>query len=359
MTCIVSASQAGAVETLSPKPEVPAPTPAQRSSDALPSDPPPPKAVAVTEEELREAINAIPHPDIQPSLVDAVLASDSVLVTALLEAGVPAQSTAANGDTPLCAALRTGRIDLALLLLFHGADPDAPGLENQPPIALASLRRHPQLLRIMLASGANPNKPFATPHSKSLVASVPDEFLRNEMKHQRNITPLMACAARGDVEAVTLLLQWGADKQKHTLPNYRYAINFAADQRYLYVMRILLGRDPEREPHVLITIDLSQQKATLAVEGVTKLQTSVSTGRRGYGTPAGRYVITNKYKHWISTLYDVPMPWFMRLNCGAIGLHSGYVTGRPASHGCIRLPHEMAKKFFSIANVGDEVNIEY
>jgi lipoprotein-anchoring transpeptidase ErfK/SrfK len=51
------------------------------------------------------------------------------------------------------------------------------------------------------------------------------------------------------------------------------------------------------------------------------------------------------------------MPFFMRLNCGAIGLHSGYVTGRPASHGCIRLPYEKAQKFFDICRVGDEVQI--
>jgi lipoprotein-anchoring transpeptidase ErfK/SrfK len=51
------------------------------------------------------------------------------------------------------------------------------------------------------------------------------------------------------------------------------------------------------------------------------------------------------------------MPWFMRLNCSAIGLHSGYVTGRPASHGCIRLPYDQAKLFFSLTGVGDEVQI--
>jgi hypothetical protein len=242
---------------------------------------------------------------------------------------------------------------------MHGADPNAPGLEGQPPIALASLRRHPQLIRVLLAGGADPNRTFASPCSKALQEMASDPYLRGELKRQRNVTPLMACAARGDVEAVSLLLQWGAEKGRHTLPHYRYAINFAADKRYLYVMRLLLGRDPENEPRVLITVNLTRQKASLAVEGETKLETSISTGREGYRTPEGRYVITNKYRHWVSTLYDVPMPYFMRLNCGAIGLHSGYVTGRPASHGCIRLPNEMAKKFFSMTNVGDEVNIEY
>ncbi|MFZ4767097.1 MAG: L,D-transpeptidase family protein, partial [Roseimicrobium sp.] len=242
---------------------------------------------------------------------------------------------------------------------LHGADPNAPGLGGHTPVVLASLRRHPQLLRIALAAGGAPNTRFGEPITKSFLSIVPDPYLRDELRSERGFTPLMVCSARGDVEAVALLLRWGANKQLHTLPHYRYPINFAADKRYLYIMRLLLGRDPESEPHVLVTVDLSQQKTWLDVEGKTVLKTTVSTGRRGYGTPAGRYVITNKYKHWVSTLYKVPMPYFMRLNCGAIGLHSGHVTGQPASHGCIRLPNEMAKKFFELVNVGDEVTIQY
>ena len=109
---------------------------------------------------------------------------------------------------------------------------------------------------------------------------------------------------------------------------------------------------------MLITVNLENQRAKLQIDGETKLSTSVSTGRSGYATPAGRYVITNKYKEWNSTIYKVPMPYFLRLNCGPIGLHSGYVTGSPASHGCIRLPNEMALQFYKLARVGDEVIIE-
>lgn len=28
----------------------------------------------------------------------------------------------------------------------------------------------------------------------------------------------------------------------------------------------------------------------------------------------------------------------MRVN-GAVGIHEGYLPGRPSSHGCIRIPH--------------------
>jgi lipoprotein-anchoring transpeptidase ErfK/SrfK len=95
----------------------------------------------------------------------------------------------------------------------------------------------------------------------------------------------------------------------------------------------------------------------LVKEGVLLDTCFVSTGREGYNTPAGRYVITDKHRTWTSTSYHGSMPFFMRLNCRVIFLHSGYVTGRSASHGCIRLPYEKAQKFFGICRVGDEVQI--
>jgi hypothetical protein len=179
------------------------------------------------------------------------------------------------------------------------------------------------------------------------------------MESDRGVTPLIACSARGDVEGAAELLRWGASPSRCTTRYHRYPINFAASQGYLFLMRIILGRQPESEPQILVTIDLSKQRAWVTKEGQIIDTCPVSTGREGYKTPAGRYVITDKHRSWTSTLYHVAMPFFMRLNCSAIGLHSGYVTGRPASHGCIRLPYEKARKFFGICNVGDEVQIVY
>lgn len=320
-----------------------------------------PKPAAVTELPTTvapalppSAVSQVPG---QPGIYEAVLAGDQELVAGLLNEGYSPNEITPEKDTPLCLALRSGQPAMAIFLLLHGADPNMAGADGQTPVALASLRRHPFLLKALLAAGGNPNKPFSSPVSSEIIKSVGDEFLRWQLKREKNITPLMACSGRGDVEAVTLLLEYGANKQAHTMPSYRYAINFAADQRYLYVMRILLGRQPESEPHILVTVDLSNQKAWVEIEGVRQIDTKISTGRAGYRTPAGRYVITNKYKDWTSTIYKVPMPYFMRLNCSSIGLHSGYVTGRPASHGCIRLPYEIAKKVFGMVRVGDEVHI--
>jgi hypothetical protein len=44
-------------------------------------------------------------------------------------------------------------------------------------------------------------------------------------------------------------------------------------------------------------------------------------------------------------------------NQGGIGMHAGYLSGYPASHGCIRLPERMAVRFFQNAAVGTPVEI--
>lgn len=299
----------------------------------------------------------IPHDEFVPSVYDAVAAGDAALLHQLLEAGLPASGSVRDQDTPLGAALRLGRQDMAIDLLLHGANPEVKGANGEPTTALASLRRHPMMLKMLLAAGADPNAAFGDELSLATLALASNASLRGYLLRERGMTPLMIAAHRGDVESVALLLAYGADTQTHTKPHHRYAIEFAGEQGYLYVMRLLLGRKPESEPHLLITVDLSRQRAKLQIEGETKMTTTISTGRDGYETPAGRYVITNKYKEWNSTIYKVPMPFFLRLNCGSIGLHSGYVTGRPASHGCIRLPYEMAKQFYKLARVGDEVII--
>ncbi|WP_166442738.1 L,D-transpeptidase family protein [Phragmitibacter flavus] len=294
-----------------------------------------------------------------PLLVfEAILANDEARLGELLQAGLPAEQMNGEGDSPLCLSLRLRFLPLAVKLIEHGANPNTPGLGKQVPVVLASMYRHPTLLEDLLKAGADPNVPFSHQVAPELLELVPDPWLRGELKRERNVTALMACSLRGDVEGVISLVKFGASKNAHTLPSYRYPINMAAGRGYLFIMRVLLGRDPDEEPARLITVDLSEQKFWVVQHGEEILRSSISSGRNGKETPPGRYVITNKHKDWVSTIYKVPMPYFLRFNCSEIGFHSGRVTGRPASAGCVRLPHAMAKKMFDLAQVGDEVIIE-
>ncbi len=303
--------------------------------------------------------NVIPDLGGLPLLQYAVMLDDAEWIGELIYRGADPNETTPGGDTILCHAVRLSATNSVRALVHGGADVTQTGLENQLPLALASLRRGADIYRALLTAGADANTRFIAPVSRALLDRVTIKDLKNTLEDDRGVTPLIACAARGDVEGAAELLRWGAKSDRCTTRYHRYPINFAATQGYLFLMRIILGRQPESEPETLVTIDLSRQRAWVTQEGRIIDTCSVSTGREGYGTPAGRYVITDKHRSWTSTLYHVAMPFFMRLNCSAIGLHSGYVTGRPASHGCIRLPYDKAKKFFGLCNVGDEVQIVY
>ena len=343
---------------------VPRPAPA--------AEPAPPVAVAAKPVEIKPAAwrpiidpisehwtRLMPRTDALPEAYQAVLNDAPARLARLIALGVSPSQKTLGGDTPLCAAVRMGRAECVRVLALAGVDLNEPAHENQPPIAIAALRRNTPVLQALVDSGVDPNTRFKTPVLRSVIDRCTIKDLRNALESDRGITPLICCAARGDVEGAVALMQAGAKPGVCTSRYHRYPINFAATQGYLFLMRVLLGRDPDSEPDTLVTIDLSSQRAWVTKHGRIINSTTVSTGRAGYSTPAGRFLVTDKHRSHTSTIYHVAMPWFMRLNCGAIGLHSGYVTGRPASHGCIRLPYHKAKEFFQQVAVGDEVEIVY
>ena len=51
-----------------------------------------------------------------------------------------------------------------------------------------------------------------------------------------------------------------------------------------------------------------------------------------------------------------PMRYFMRFH-GADGMHAGYLPGYPASHGCVRMPEQLAIAFFRAVDVGTPVTV--
>lgn len=108
-----------------------------------------------------------------------------------------------------------------------------------------------------------------------------------------------------------------------------------------------------------LKIVVSLEKQHMYVyRGTEKIFNSrVSTGKRGYSTPAGIYSILEKRRWHRSNIYNnAPMPFMQRLTWSGIALHaSGHVPGYPASHGCIRLPRGSASALFKKTDVGGHV----
>jgi len=135
-----------------------------------------------------------------------------------------------------------------------------------------------------------------------------------------------------------------------------------------------------------VQISLKEQRGLLLVDGAIAMDFPVATGKASHPTPEGEYKIRAMKARYASNLYGkiydsegnvtvsdadsrkhaVPeggrfvgasMPYWMRLTDRGVGMHVGYVPGRPASHGCIRLKLADAKKVFALSKVGTPVVI--
>jgi hypothetical protein len=138
--------------------------------------------------------------------------------------------------------------------------------------------------------------------------------------------------------------------------------------------------------NVSMEISLGEQRGLLLVRTAIAMDFPVATGKKSHPTPAGEFTIRAKEKNYSSNLYGkiydaldvvvvsdadartdaVPeggrfegatMPYWMRLTDTGVGLHIGYVPGRPASHGCIRLKRDSATEIFALVKVGTPVVI--
>ena len=110
---------------------------------------------------------------------------------------------------------------------------------------------------------------------------------------------------------------------------------------------------------LLAVVALDAQRITVYDNNGRMLQQSpVSTGTTGYETPAGIFSVVQKKADHNSNLYeDGNMPFMQRITWTGIALHAGVLPGRPASHGCVRMPMDFAQRLFDLTDVGMRVII--
>lgn len=211
----------------------------------------------------------------------------------------------------------------------------------------------------MLSAGMDANVTVPHPASREFINRFRDEAVQYYVRSEGGFTALMLATALNNTSLVQRLLQAGADPWKLTKRHKTFALWLAGKNGNIDIMRSLMRIAPDSEAMKLrIRVDVANQRAFLWRDNEVIFTTEVSCGRPSHPTPKGRYLVTDKYRMWKSTLYPAKMPYYLRLSCGDFGLHSGYVPGYAASHGCIRLPEEAAKKFFAEIPVGTLVEIE-
>jgi len=108
----------------------------------------------------------------------------------------------------------------------------------------------------------------------------------------------------------------------------------------------------------LIAISIANQRMTVYDNGVLVAHAPVSTGTASHPTPMGIFSVIQKERFHVSNIYSgAPMPFMQRITWSGVAMHAGVLPGYPASHGCIRLPHDFATKLYSLTRAGARVII--
>jgi ankyrin repeat protein len=174
----------------------------------------------------------------------------------LLARGADPALREAEGTRALDWAAQNGHLDVVECLLAHRPELlDMPGLDERTALMAAAARGHVELLRRLLARGADPSLrkkegtralDWAAQEGHQEVVSVllaqQPELL--DAPGHGGRTALMAAAANGRVRLTLRLLECGADPRQRKEEGTR-ALDWAAQNGHQAVVEHLLSRDPE------------------------------------------------------------------------------------------------------------------
>jgi ankyrin repeat protein len=261
------------------------------------------------------------------------------------------------GRSALQQAVSAGDVNRVRLVMSKHIGAPTPEDCNEPLLAYAVVANDLKLTRLLLDAGADPNTVCKAPAEPKFLEYVSAGFMKHYLTEEQGMNVLMIAAGIGNVDIVKLLLERGADRARPTDSKYKLVpLYFASWGEHAQCIQALISNAPSPE-QVRIEVNLAIQKATLYRDGAPVFDTEISTGRKGFSTPTGQFVITDKKTTHMSSIYKVKMPFFMRLSCRDFGMHEGYVPDYPASHGCIRLPSDAARKLFKEVPIGTLVTI--
>jgi len=193
------------------------------------------------------------------------------------------------------------------------------------------------------------------------------------------ILPAVLAVSAAFIEATLLAEPLGTKP-----PEMRKASQLISKQDPPKVVPRVYDKLTPETAHVMVS--LSKQRAYLMLDEETAIDTPISSGKAAGMTPTGKFSVLEKDPDHHSNIFGdfvdskgrvvrggvsmkidsapsgthyigAPMKWFMRLTDGGVGMHVGLLPGYPASHGCVRLPSDIAPLIYEKVKVGTPVEI--
>ena len=106
-----------------------------------------------------------------------------------------------------------------------------------------------------------------------------------------------------------------------------------------------------------VRVDLSRQLISV-FRGADEIGTAVVLfGTDGKPTPRGAFRVLERDRDHVSSLYDAPMPFMLRLTADGVAIHASDVRRGSATHGCIGVPPAFAERLYAVMRRGSPVYV--
>eukprot|EP00522_Entomoneis_paludosa_P016198 CAMPEP_0172440294 /NCGR_PEP_ID=MMETSP1065-20121228/964_1 /TAXON_ID=265537 /ORGANISM="Amphiprora paludosa, Strain CCMP125" /LENGTH=892 /DNA_ID=CAMNT_0013189081 /DNA_START=48 /DNA_END=2726 /DNA_ORIENTATION=- len=192
------------------------------------------------------------------ALMEASIMGHGKIVEFLLDSGATLEQTANSGITALWLAASDGKDEIVKLLLEKGADATNTRVDDISALMTAAVGGHAAVVETLLANGADAastDKEGLTPLMnaaekgdakviQSLLTSIPEDERADHVNlmSTTGFNALIIACAHGNTEAVSILLDYGADVAASHADSGVTALMYAAANQKNEVVKLLLEK---------------------------------------------------------------------------------------------------------------------